>query len=89
MSARRSPARTIPSFDVPVCTTTPVQGASWHPFRFPVGFDYLKELPCEPNSELDVSNAWLPVTHVGGPSRGPTDSGGLWFYYACAPKPRA
>lgn len=37
---------------------------------------------CEPNSELGVDEAYLPVTHVGGPKRGPTDSGGLWFYYA-------
>ena len=55
---------------------------AWHPFRFPVGIEYLRQLPCEPNDELTRDDAWLPATHVGGPSRGPTDSGGIWLYYA-------
>ena len=80
------PRASVPSFvaaqPTPVCTTAPAKAVSWHPFRFPVGIDYLRSLPCEPNMELQRGNAWLPATHVGGPSRGPTDSGGLWFYYA-------
>ena len=64
-----------------VCTTFN-PGTTWKPFRFPAGLAYVKDLPCEPPSELEQSDVWLPVTHVGGPSRGPTDSGGLWFYYA-------
>ena len=66
----------------PVCTSSPEHGRTWHPFRMPPGRDYLRGLPCEPNSELGADDAWLPATHVGGPNRGPTDSGGLWLYYA-------
>ena len=55
---------------------------TYHPFRFPIGLDHYRKLPCAPPRELGVDNAWLPVTHLGGPHKGPTDSGGLWFYYA-------
>jgi hypothetical protein len=71
---------------VPFCTTSGTNDsrATWKPFRFPPGLEYFRSssLPCEPNAELGTSDSWLPVTHVGGPMRGPTDSGGLWFYYA-------
>ena len=52
-------------------------------FRLPQALGYLRELPCEPSASslLGRDNVYLPVTHVGGPRRGPTDSGGLWFYY--------
>ena len=53
-----------------------------HPFRFPTGAGYFKQKSCEPAAGLGVDHAWLPVTHIGGPHKGPTDSGGLWFYYA-------
>ena len=67
-----------------MCTTNGGRDKSfsWHPFRFPVGIDYLRSLPCAADPILGLDDAWLPVTHVGGPSRGPTDSGGIWFYYA-------
>ena len=55
---------------------------TYHPFRFPIGLDHYRKLPCAPPRELGVDHAWLPVTHLGGPHKGPTDSGGLWFYYA-------
>ena len=42
----------------------------------------MRNLPCEADGILGKNDALLPVTHVGGPSRGPTDSGGIWFYYA-------
>jgi len=51
-------------------------------FRLPQGLAMLRKQPCEPSPELGRDGAFLPVTHVGGPHRGPTDSGGLWFYYA-------
>jgi hypothetical protein len=68
----------------PVCTSNGGRdkSVSWHPFRFPVGIDYLRALPCAADPILGRDDAWLPVTHVGGPARGPTDSGGIWFYYA-------
>lgn len=53
-----------------------------HPFRFPLGNGYFKKKPCRPAAGLGVDHALLPVTHIGGPKKGPTDSGGLWFYYA-------
>ena len=53
-----------------------------HPFRFPIGLGYYKGLPCTRAPGLGRDHAWLPVTHIGGPRKGPTDSGGLWFYYA-------
>ena len=65
-----------------VCTDTPDRAQTWHPFRFPSGIDYYRALPCEENPEVNTHGALVPVTHVGGPNRGPTDSGGLWFYYA-------
>ena len=54
----------------------------FHPFRFPLGLDYYRELPCEPPAELGRNHTLLAVTHHGGPNKGPLDSGGLWFYYA-------
>ena len=30
------------SYNAAVCTTAPVAGATWHPFRLPAGLDYLK-----------------------------------------------
>ena len=54
----------------------------WHPFRMPVGLNYLRDRPCGRDPALGVDESYLPVTHVGGPNRGPTDSGGVWFYYA-------
>ena len=56
---------------------------SFWAFRLPQALGYRRELPCEPSetSLLGRDDVWLPVTHVGGPRRGPTDSGGLWFYY--------
>ena len=53
-----------------------------HPFRFPIGLGYRKDRACRSAPGLGVDHAWLPVTHIGGPKKGPTDSGGLWFYYA-------
>ena len=52
-----------------------------HPFRFPPGNGYFRSKPCHPPG-LGLDHALLPVTHIGGPGKGPTDSGGLWFYYA-------
>ena len=53
-----------------------------HPFRFPQGNGYFKSKPCRAAPGLGLDHALLPVTHIGGPKKGPTDSGGLWFYYA-------
>lgn len=50
----------------------------------PQAMGFYRELPCvvDTNSLLGRNFVHLPVTHVGGPHRGPTDSGGIWFYYA-------
>ena len=61
---------------------TPESTRIVHPFRFPVGLGYYKHKECRAAWGLGVDHAWLPVTHIGGPNKGPTDSGGLWFYYA-------
>jgi hypothetical protein len=86
--AMRLDTTAVASPPTPVCTWDAAQSGlkTWHPFRLPIGIDYYKgtSLPCEPNEELGRDDAWLPATHVGGPSRGPTDSGGIWLYYACA-----
>lgn len=52
------------------------------PWRMPRNLAYARYLPCAPPHELTHDNVFLPVTHFGGPRRGPTASGGLWFYYA-------
>ena len=54
----------------------------FYAFRLPQGVAINKDRPCSPPEELGHDDAYVPVTHVGGPNRGPTDSGGLWFYYA-------
>lgn len=51
-------------------------------FRLPQLLGVYRDLPCNPPVDLGVDGALQPVTHVGGPRRGPTDSGGLWFYFA-------
>ena len=45
-------------------------------FRLPQALGYLRELPCEPSASslLGRDNVYLPVTHVGGPRRGPTEA---------------
>ena len=68
----------------PVCVACNSSGCpkdTFVAFRLPQGLAAFRTLPCEPPPELGVDGSWLPVTHVGGPNRGPTDSGGLWFYY--------
>jgi hypothetical protein len=52
------------------------------PWRMPQNLAYTRYLPCSPPHELTQDHVFLPVTHVGGPRRGPVTSGGLWFYYA-------
>ena len=42
---------------------------TYHPFRFPIGLDHYRKLPCAPPRELGVDHAWLPVTHLGGPHK--------------------
>ena len=32
---------------------------TYHPFRFPIGLDHYRKLPCAPPRELGVDNAWL------------------------------
>lgn len=50
-------------------------------FRLPQGLAMSKARDCVIPPILLMNDAFVPVTHVGGPMRGPTDSGGLWFYY--------
>ena len=65
------------------CTSTASCSKETHfwAFRLPQGLNFAREQPCQPDSYLGRNDVYLPVTHVGGPRRGPTDSGGLWFYY--------
>ena len=64
------------------CGTSRAHARVTHPFRFPQGNGYFKSKPCRAAPGLGLDHALLPVTHIGGPKKGPTDSGGLWFYYA-------
>ena len=70
--------------DAPCCRKScgTAAGRIMHPFRFPPGNGYFKSKPCRAAPGLGLDHALLPVTHIGGPNKGPTDSGGLWFYYA-------
>jgi len=70
--------------DAPCCRKScgAAAGRIMHPFRFPPGNGYFKSKPCRAAPGLGLDHALLPVTHIGGPNKGPTDSGGLWFYYA-------
>ena len=74
--------------DAPCCRKScgAAAGRIMHPFRFPPGNGYFKSKPCRAAPGLGLDHALLPVTHIGGPNKGPTDSGGLWFYLA-SPNP--